>query len=135
MTKEKKRDLFLNWKGLEFMHSLKSISKVLMIILSFIFIFISLSIQNYYVLGISLIILFLQILSENNKEYFLKYKEIFEEINDDKSYKKYKEWINFLEKTKGLNSIYKWIIGLFLNRKFEELNKFDGKEKNKSKRI
>ena len=120
MRDEKLRDLFLNWKGLEFIHSLKSISKLVITMLSIIFIIISLKIQNYYVLAASLILFFLQILSENNKEYYLKYKEIFENVYKGNRHQTYKSWIDFLEKTRGLTSIYKWFFGLFFNKKFEE---------------
>ena len=79
----------------------------------------------------SLIVLFLQILSENNKEYYLKYKEIFEKIkNGNKN--SHNDWINFLEKTKGLNSIYRMILDLFYKRKFEKIIK-NAKPKNKAK--
>ena len=121
MIKEKLKDLFLNWKGLEFIHSFKSVLKPILIVLSIVFIFISLSIQNYYILGASLVLLFLQILSDNNKEYFLKYKEIFEVVKDGKNYSNYKSWINFLEKTKGLNSFYKWGYGFCFNKKFHKV--------------
>ena len=119
MTNENLYDLFLNWKGLEFIHSLKSLFKWLIIALSIIFVFISVTIQNYFVLGISLVLLFLQVLSENNKEYYLKYKDLFDKVKTGGRYQTYKEWIEFLEKTKGLNSIYKWFFGLFFSRMFE----------------
>lgn len=132
MKNERLKDLFLNWKGLEFIHSLKSIFKWIIIILSIIFIFVSLRIQNYYVLGVSLILLFLQVLSENNKEYYLKYKELFEKIRDGRKYEAYKEWIQFLEKTKGLNSIYRYIIELYYKKECDGMIK-RAKKKSKEK--
>ncbi len=121
MNEEKLRDLFLNWKGLELTYSLKSIFKWAIIVLSILFIFISIKIQNYYIMGASLILIFLQVLSENNKEYYLKYKEIFEESIKGKETEEHKNWINFLEKTSGLNSVYKWFFGLIFNKEFKKL--------------
>ncbi|MFW5982929.1 MAG: hypothetical protein ACOCQ4_00360 [bacterium] len=120
MSKEKLKDLYINWKGLEFLHSIKCVLKFVIIILSIIFVFISLKIQSDFILGISLILLFLQILSENNKEYFLKYKAIYEKIQKGNNINAYKDWINFLEKTKGLNSFYKWVFKKIFNRSFEQ---------------
>ena len=123
MNKENLKDLFLNWKGLELMHSLKSISKIILIILSIIFVLVSVRVQNYYILATSLIILFLQVMSENSKEYYLKYKELFEKIKNEKQHTEYKDWIDFLEKTKGLNSIYKLILWKCLYKKFKKISK------------
>jgi hypothetical protein len=120
MNKERLRDLFLNWKGLEFNHGLKGVSRIILIALSIIFTIVSFTIQNYYFLSISLIILFLQILSENNKEYYLKYKDLFEKVKLGKEHRTDKEWTDFLEKTKGLNSIYKWILNKILDKKFRD---------------
>ena len=127
MRKEDLKDLYLNWKGLEFIHSLKTISKWVIIIFSIIFIFISLKIQNNYVLGLSLIFLFLQILTTNNKEYYIKYREIFHKCEKNRKLSR-KEWIDFLEKTSGLNSVLKWLFALYYNKKFERMmkNEYNG---------
>ena len=71
-------------------------------------------------MAVSLIVLFLQILSENNKEHYLKYKWLFEKVKSGRNHKTYGDWIDFLEKTKGLNSIYKLILGKFLDKEFKK---------------
>lgn len=114
------KEIYLNWRGLELIHSLKSISKIVLIALSLIFLIISAKINNYYILIASLIILFLQILSENKKEYYLKYKEIFESGTDRKKLKSNMEWLRFLETTSGLNSVQKWIFSIFFEKKFKQ---------------
>ncbi|HIH39538.1 TPA: hypothetical protein HA219_02340 [Candidatus Woesearchaeota archaeon] len=114
------KDLFLNWKGLELNHNIKSILNVVLIILSLMFTLISYKIQDDYLLAVSLIVLFLQILSENNKEHYLKYKWLFEKVKSGRNHKTYGDWIDFLEKTKGLNSIYKLILGKFLDKEFKK---------------
>lgn len=121
MTNEKIRQVYLNWKGLELIRSIKSIFYVILFVLSVIFLFVSMSTQSYFIFGISLILLFLQ-LSENNKEYSLKYQELFERLKSkDKLTKSDEEWIKFLGKTKGLNSFNLWIVGkLTFNKKFEK---------------
>ena len=121
MTEEKLKDLYLNWKGLEFMHSAGKIFNWIIIILSLIFMFISLSVNNYYVFGVSLIFFFLQISSNGKKDYYLKYKEVFEKINSGKKIGPYNEWIKFLENTSGLNSFSKGFFGLFFNSKFKKI--------------
>ena len=98
--------------------------------LSIIFIIISLKIQNYYVLGASLTFIFLQLIAENDKDHYLKYKELFEKVKNGKKFSTYKDWICFLEKTKGLNSICRWMVGLHFNREFDKLMK---EEKGKNK--
>lgn len=106
------KDLFLNWKGLEWISNLKWI----LIILSVIFIVISIKISNVYIAIISLLIIFLQYLSDN-KEYYLKYKEIFEEVNSNHHrIENYRDWINFLDKTKGLKSFSKKIVEAFCKK-------------------
>jgi len=121
MKDKKLYELYLNWKELEFIHSLKYLSKIVLIFLSIAFVIVSVKINNIYFLLASLIVLFLQILSENNQEHYLKYKEIFEKIDGGKKYSTYKEWINFLEKTKGMNSLYRWFFGLYFKKRFNEL--------------
>ena len=121
------KDLYLNWKWLELMHGIKSLLKVVIIILSIIFIYISFQIQNYYVLGASLILIFLQVPSENNKEYYLKYKELFHKVQSGNKIQSYKEWIEFLEKTKGINWVHKAIIGLVYNKRFKDEYEKKGK--------
>jgi hypothetical protein len=113
-------EIYLNWKGLEFIHGLKALIKWSVIVLSLTFTFVSLSVQNYYILGASLIFFFLQILSENKKDYYLKYKKVFEKIKRKKELVNDTEWIDFLESTSGLNSIQKVFFGLFLKKKFKE---------------
>jgi len=124
MNNEELKDLFLNWKGLELIHVTKTIFKWLIIILSIIFIYLSARIHNDFVLGASLILLFLQILSENNKEYYLKYKEIFKKAKNRRGKQDYKEWTIFLEKTKGLNSLEKWFFGLFYKKTLKKLKEY-----------
>jgi len=123
MKDEKLRDLYLNWKGLELVHSLKYLSRIMLITLSIIFIIVSVKINNTYILIASLVVLFLQILSENNKEYYLKYGEIFERLKHKKESKADRELIQFLEKVSGLNSVQKWVFGLYFNRKFKQARK------------
>ena len=127
MTNEQIKDLYINWEGLEFFHSCKYILRIFFAIISTVFVFISVKINNTYLLLGSLIVLFLQILSQNNKEYYLKYKEIYEKSKKG-NIKNYRSWINFLEKTKGLNSFSKKIMEwLFKNNRRNERN---GKRKN-----
>lgn len=120
MINQKIKDVYLNWKGLAFIHGLKSIIKWFVIILSLVFTFVSLTIQNYYILGTSLILFFLQILSENKKDYYLKYEKLFEKLKTRKETAIDREWLGFLESTSGLNSIQKWLFELFLNTKFKK---------------
>jgi len=117
MKDKKIQEIYLNWKGLEFIHSCKQVSKTILIALSIVFIIISVGIDNQYILAGSLIVLFLQILSENNKEYYLKYKDIYERIKKEGINIDSKEWIDFLEKTKGINSFYKYIFRKMFLRK------------------
>ena len=117
MSDERLKDLFLNWKGLEIISNLKGVC----ILLSIIFIFISITISNVYLAFISLIILFLQILSDN-KEYSLKYKEIFEKVKDGKKFEDFKDWIKFLDKTKGLGPFSKWVFNKFYHKELKGIN-------------
>ena len=41
MSDEKLNELYINWKGLEFIHSLKHFSRIILIVLSIVFIIIS----------------------------------------------------------------------------------------------
>jgi len=119
MKNEKLNEVYINWKGLEFIHSCKKILRIILAMISIIFLVISVKINNTYILLGSLTVLFLQFLSENNKESYLKYKEIY--IKSKKgNIQNYKSWIDFLEKTRGLNSFSKKIFGWFYNKKFEE---------------
>lgn len=120
MKNEKIKKIYLNWKGLEFLYSLKCYLKWIIVILSIIFIFISLKIQNYYILGGSLILIFLQLLSESKKDYFLKYESLFEKLKKSKENKSDKEWLDFLENTSALNSIQRWFFNIFLSKKFKK---------------
>jgi hypothetical protein len=120
MKNQRLWDVYLNWKGLSFIHGLKSVIKWFVVVLSLVFTFVSLTIQNYYILGASLILFFLQILSENKKDYYLRYKKLFEKIKVSKETTNDTEWIDFLESTVGLNSWQKGFFGLFLKKKFKE---------------
>lgn len=120
MRNENLQKVYLNWKGIELFNNLKYIVYILSFILSIIFIFTSSkSSQSFFVFGISIILLFSQFLKEN-KEPAKKYRAIFEKINSGKKISNYKEWIDFLDRTYGLNSLYLWVIGKCgYNKKFE----------------
>jgi hypothetical protein len=112
MKDDKLYEIYLNWKGLEFIHSCKKYLRVILALISIGFMVISVKINNTYILLFSVIVLFLQILAENNKFYYLKYKEIYEKAKNGKI-ENYKSWISFLENTKGLNSFSKKIFSKF----------------------
>jgi len=108
MKNEKIEDLYIKWKGLKFLHSMKFLSYWFVTILSIVFLFISIVIQNYWIFGISIILLFLQ-RQNNPKDLYTKYKSLYDEVKKHKKItKSNREWIDFLDKVDGLNGIHEW---------------------------
>ena len=114
------KEIYLNWKGLGIIYSFKSVVKWSIFVLSVIFIIISLTIQNYYLAMVSLILSFMQILSETKKDPYLKYGEIFERLKHRKETISDKEWISYLENTSGLHPMQKGFFNFFLKNKYKK---------------